>query len=159
MHSSILGQSFTSRLLEKGMNGHYARQEAIASNIANVETPGYGRRDVAFERTLERALGEHRVSVSEQMGASGGLPGQIAMKAEQFNHFISESETLEQSQNEAFEVTVDTNFADKNDKNSVDIEGEMVQLAKNGGRFKSLTVIQGRLNNMTRTLLQQAGQV
>lgn len=43
-------------LLEAGMKVEGLRQKAIASNIANMETPGYRRVDVKFEESLAKAL-------------------------------------------------------------------------------------------------------
>jgi flagellar basal-body rod protein FlgB len=49
-------------LLEAGMRAEHLRQKTIASNIANIETPGYRRFDVKFQELLKKAL------------ASGGSP-------------------------------------------------------------------------------------
>jgi len=43
-------------LLEAGMKAEGARQKTIASNIANIETPGYRRLDIKFEELLTKAL-------------------------------------------------------------------------------------------------------
>lgn len=43
-------------LLEAGIRAEGLRQKAIASNIANLETPGYRRIDVEFEELLAKAL-------------------------------------------------------------------------------------------------------
>jgi len=43
-------------LLEAGIRAESLRQKAIASNIANLETPGYRRIDVRFEELLAKAL-------------------------------------------------------------------------------------------------------
>jgi flagellar basal-body rod protein FlgB len=43
-------------LLEAGIKAEEARQRTIASNIANIETPGYRRQDVRFEELLTKAL-------------------------------------------------------------------------------------------------------
>lgn len=48
--SSIVG------LIEAGIEAESLRQKAIASNIANLETPGYRRIDVQFEQLLAGAL-------------------------------------------------------------------------------------------------------
>jgi flagellar basal-body rod protein FlgB len=42
--------------LEKAIEGAAARQQAIAQNLANVDTPGYQRVDVDFHQTLADAL-------------------------------------------------------------------------------------------------------
>jgi flagellar basal-body rod protein FlgB len=43
-------------LLEAGIRAEELRQKAIASNMANIETPGYRRVDVRFEQSLANAL-------------------------------------------------------------------------------------------------------
>ena len=57
-------------LLEAGMKAENLRQKTIASNIANIETPGYRRLDIKFEETLTKAL------------ASGGSGNLGAVEAE-----------------------------------------------------------------------------
>jgi len=44
------------RLLETGIKAEGLRQNTIASNIANIETPGYRRLDVRFEELLAKAV-------------------------------------------------------------------------------------------------------
>ncbi|MDZ7272212.1 MAG: flagellar basal body rod protein FlgB [candidate division KSB1 bacterium] len=44
-------------LLHRILNLTTARERAIASNVANVNTPGYRRKDVAFEELLAEATG------------------------------------------------------------------------------------------------------
>lgn len=43
-------------LLEAGIRAEHLRQKTIASNVANLETPGYRRIDVKFEDLLAKAL-------------------------------------------------------------------------------------------------------
>ncbi len=43
-------------LIESGIQAENLRQKAIASNVANLETPGYKRVDVAFKDLLAKAL-------------------------------------------------------------------------------------------------------
>lgn len=43
--------------LERAMSGAAMRSEALASNLANVDTPGYQRQDVDFHGSLRAALG------------------------------------------------------------------------------------------------------
>lgn len=43
-------------LLEAGMRAEGIRQQAIAHNIANINTPGFRRSDVKFEEILKEAL-------------------------------------------------------------------------------------------------------
>ena len=48
--------SRTTDILKLGMDGLMERQHAISSNIANVMTPGYQRREVAFESQLAEIM-------------------------------------------------------------------------------------------------------
>ena len=43
-------------LLETGAKAEGLRQRALASNLANMETPGYRRQDVRFEELLAKEL-------------------------------------------------------------------------------------------------------
>jgi len=47
-------------LLESGIRAEETRQRTIASNIANLDTPGYRRLDVRFEELLSKALRSRR---------------------------------------------------------------------------------------------------
>lgn len=43
-------------LLELGLKAEGLRQQAIANNVANLQTPGYKRTDVRFEDVLSKAI-------------------------------------------------------------------------------------------------------
>ena len=43
-------------LLDKAADASWKRNEILANNIANVDTPGYKRKDVQFESYLQSAL-------------------------------------------------------------------------------------------------------
>lgn len=45
-----------------------ARQKAISSNIANVNTPGYVRHDISFEEYLDTINKPGETSLSKRMG-------------------------------------------------------------------------------------------
>jgi flagellar basal-body rod protein FlgB len=48
----------TQNLLEGAMRGAAARQAALATNLANANTPGYRRVDVDFHSVLQAAAGD-----------------------------------------------------------------------------------------------------
>ena len=53
-------------LLETGINAEGTRQQAIANNIANINTQGYRRQDIRFEEVLAKALETNKdIEVSE----------------------------------------------------------------------------------------------
>ena len=47
-------------VLDAAADAAWLRNNAIANNIANADTPGYKRQDVAFESELKKALGSDR---------------------------------------------------------------------------------------------------
>jgi flagellar basal-body rod protein FlgB len=47
----------TQLALERAMAGAGLRQQALAANIANANTPGYQRQDVDFHSALQSAMG------------------------------------------------------------------------------------------------------
>ncbi len=53
----------TQTALEAAMRGQALREKALAENLANANTPGYQRRDVAFQDALAAALGGGKASV------------------------------------------------------------------------------------------------
>jgi len=58
----------TQQLLEAAMRGSWQRETALTNNVANAETPGYQRKEVNFESTLQSAVngGEPLESVQFQ---------------------------------------------------------------------------------------------
>lgn len=53
---SVAGVTSITELLEAGIKAEHLRQKTIASNLANIETPGYRRVQIRFEELLEKAL-------------------------------------------------------------------------------------------------------
>jgi flagellar basal-body rod protein FlgB len=49
-------------IIEAGIRAEGARQKAIASNLANMNAPGYRRSDVRFEELLSKALKSNNVA-------------------------------------------------------------------------------------------------
>lgn len=60
-------QDITNIALAKALDGTALRHRAIANNLANVETPGFQRQDVAFESELRSALDSSSLSQDSQM--------------------------------------------------------------------------------------------
>ena len=68
-------------LLNAGARAEGLRQRAIASNIANIETPGYRRADVRFEQVLAEALRSDEPLNLEDVEPQLYQPRQTATKA------------------------------------------------------------------------------
>jgi len=52
-------------VLERGMDVSWFRQQLIADNIANVDTPNYKTQDIDFKKTLENALKDGATSADD----------------------------------------------------------------------------------------------
>jgi flagellar basal-body rod protein FlgB len=63
--------------LERALSGAGLRQEAIASNIANVNTPGYRRQDVDFQSALRAAWGQGEQAVANVVPSIGTDPSAV----------------------------------------------------------------------------------
>lgn len=113
-------------VLEKAADASWLRNQAISNNIANADTPGYKRQDVAFESVLKKALGSSRY---ETVDAKVG-----SIKTSQLSPRL---------------YTDYDNFSYRLDKNNVDIENENVMLAENQLKYQGLiTSISQEFSNL-----------
>lgn len=105
---------------EKALDAAWTRNEVIAQNIANVDTPGYKKSTVAFEEYLDDALDKD------------GFKGFTTDK----RHVQIGSQSPE---NIKIRVAKENeNLSMRLDGNNVDIESEMASLAKNDIRYNTL---------------------
>lgn len=104
-------------LLEKSLNAASWRQKVIATNIANISTPGYKKLRVSFEEDLRRALEEKRIkgSITD--------PKHIPLGAKR----VADVEPKI--------ITVEDNSSSSG-VNNVDIDQEMAELVKNQLRYE-----------------------
>ncbi|MCI1955639.1 MAG: flagellar basal body rod protein FlgB [Oscillospiraceae bacterium] len=98
--------SISSSLLNKSLDGLWARQRAISDNLANIETPGYKTKSVSFEDQLRAQM--------QQAGSSG-------VTAEDQ---IGEIENVEPVTTEASDETF------RADGNGVDLEQQNINMAR-----------------------------
>ena len=111
------------KVLEKGLDAYSKRAEALANNIANVNTPNYKRKDIQFESFLEKALRDDGSSI-------------IGKRTDEKHFQIGRENKLD---------GVEANFIEENstvmrfDGNNVDIEKEKVEQTKNNIRYKFAT--------------------
>lgn len=94
--------------LVKTLDGAALRHRALANNVANAETPGFTRSDVAFHERLRSAV--------ERARAQGSADPVKAVEAE---------------------IVADQKSPARADGNNVDIEREMAELAKNTLEYES----------------------
>lgn len=100
-------------VLEKASDASWIRNSVISNNIANVDTPGYKRKDVQFEQYLQSAV-------------SGGC---------------SLDDNVAEADLESLTGTTYTDYATASyriDGNNVDIDTENAELAKNQIKYYTM---------------------
>lgn len=102
-------------ILEKAADASWLRNEAIANNLANVDTPYYKRQDVSFEAELKKALGNSKYITMDDKVKNVDLS---QLQARPFTDYAGYSYRL--------------------DKNNVDVDQENVYLAENQLRYQGL---------------------
>ena len=105
-------------VLGKAADGAWARNTAIANNIANVDTPGYKRQDVSFEEQLQHALKASKYPSLDSKVAEANL---------HLNRLNPRTDT---------DIP---NWSYRMDKNNVDIDTENVELASNQIKYNGIT--------------------
>jgi flagellar basal-body rod protein FlgB len=103
-------------LLKRSLDASALRQKTIAHNIANTETDGYARKEVRFEEALREALAEKTAALK---GADG--------------RHLSGPDAMESVRAEVHEALGGDYF---NGHNNVDIDEEMVDLARAGLNYR-----------------------
>jgi flagellar basal-body rod protein FlgB len=114
------------KYLESALNARALRQDLIASNIANVDTPYYRPKDIDFENILNQ-------KAHEEFGKDKPKELELAKTSEGKN-----LEPLDTNNNQPTIFYRDGHLA-KNDGNSVDLDVETTELSKNGIMYSALT--------------------
>lgn len=102
-------------VLDRAADAAWQRNEAISNNIANVDTPGYKRQDVAFESVLQQALGNNRYESMDDKVANVDLS---RLRGRAYVDYA--------------------NYSYRLDGNNVDIENENAMLAENQLKYQGL---------------------
>lgn len=105
-------------VLGKAADGAWMRNEAIANNIANADTPNYKRQDVSFETELQHALKASKYKTLDQ-------------KVSDVN------EHLRRINPRAY--TDSAGWSYRLDGNNVDPDTENVELASNQIKYNGIT--------------------
>ena len=121
----------TVALLSKTLDLRMQNQEAIASNIANVETPGYNAVHLEFEKGLKQALSEAQNAAANP---SGGDAPFARVQAR---------------------VVRTNDGAAIGDKNGVNLDKEMTSLAENQLLYDAATQMVSKKLGMLRYVVQE----
>ncbi|TAJ19705.1 MAG: flagellar basal body rod protein FlgB [Dehalococcoidia bacterium] len=141
MLSNILGgQAFT--VARAALGGLARRQEAIASNLANIDTPGYTRKAVDFEAALRNRL--------TSGAAAGGLEGGSLLRTDG-RHLGRPELPGSNSGSQAMGRDV---ISSRNDSNSVSVDEEMSLMAETQLRYQALTQTVGTRMSTLRSVIR-----
>lgn len=129
--SDLLGKIFGETLpgLQKVLSLTMRRNEALVSNIANSETPGYRAVDLNFSNELKKAFNQNSSSLT-----------------------LTNSKHMDTSDTSGAHIVSDFSGATKADGNNVDIDIQMGRLTFNSGRYS----MAANLMRKQLTLLKQA---
>ena len=122
-------------VINKAADASWLRHQAIANNIANIDTPGYKRVDVDFESVLEYELRHFQYE-----------PLDVKVKNVHLNRL--DVGTYVDAPDYSYRI----------DKNNVDIDQEASQLAKNQIKYQGLINSMSSEFSRTRTAIGSGGQ-
>lgn len=103
-------------VLDRAADASWTRETVIGNNIANVDTPGYKRQDVAFEDVLKREL-----------------------KSSKYDTLQKAVDNVSLNKLEGRIYTDYASYSYRLDGNNVDIDTENVELASEQLRYQTLT--------------------
>jgi len=108
------------------------RQQIVASNLANIDTPGYKTKDISFHATMEELLSE---SSSD-------------LRTSRAEHIGSQAPAAPQAQ--VFEVQGN---AVRADQNNVDIDKEMLKLSETAFGYSLMSqIVRGKLRTIASSI-------
>ena len=142
----------TRDIMQMSLDGLYERSKAIAANTANALTPGYKRKEVSFEESLQQII--KRENEKEEIKL------QNAMMYQKNPDKIMQGQTPEQiaflnsdiNKDYYIEVQEDMSQGYEIDGNNVNIETEMMDETQNGMRYNVIA-------NLLSKSYQQLGNI
>jgi flagellar basal-body rod protein FlgB len=117
--------SRTQILLNKAMDSASARNDIIANNIANVNTPGFKRSELIFQDKLKKLLDSQANPGNDKLQTTNPRHIQIWQNNSDLENFEPEIRKLE-------------DLSYRNDANNVDIDVEMANMTKNKVFYDSM---------------------
>jgi len=130
-------------LMKSAMDYRAARQDIIAGNIANADTPFYRPKDISFEDTLAQKSAEIFKDKSQtlQMAQTNGAHlGPIDSDSSKPTTFFRDGHMA------------------RNDGNSVDLDVETTEMAKNSTMFNALTAALKKDSALFKSVIDASGK-
>jgi len=138
-----ISKSYT--LMAQALDYRAMRQDMISSNIANADTPFYKPRDVRFEDMLAHKAADMYGKKSDDLELAQTQKGHMAFK------------------NEIDPYKATTFFRDghaaRNDGNSVDVDVETTEMAKNSTMFNAVIAAYKKDAMIMRSVIDASSKV
>lgn len=130
-------------LMQSAMNYRSARQDIIAGNIANADTPFYRPKDISFEDTLAKKSAEifrDKAQTLQMAQTNGAHLGPIDSGSSKPTTFFRDGHMA------------------RNDGNSVDLDVETTEMAKNSTMFNALTAAIKKDSNLFKSVIDASSK-
>ncbi len=138
--------SKTHSLLAAGMSARSLRQEIIAGNIANIDTPFYKARGLDFETALmQKAKDVYQDDNSKD----------LKMARTDASHMRGISETNDKKAT----IYLRDGHTQRNDGNTVDLDIETTELSKNAIMYSALTAALKKDSMIFKSVLDASAKV
>jgi len=138
------------------LDGLMQRQQAIASNTANVMTPDYQRKDVVFEDQLQEMLKKDNVkreikAINSAYYTHNSLDTVMPVK---------DLRLLSQNSFDGYKPEIIRDYSAVNPEtgNNVNIEAEMMDMAKVGIQYNTLSTLEGKMFENLTNVIRSGGQ-
>lgn len=153
--------SRTIEITKLGMDGLMDRQHAISSNIANVMTPDYQRKEVAFESQLAEVIEKEDLKdYIKGQNSIKYIPPNVDVFTGEVHTYrtptLQEKAYLQSNSFDEFKPQYVTDvFSGSNlDGNNVELEREMMDLSKTGTRYLVLSNLERRQFSSLSSIIQ-----
>lgn len=122
--------SHTLAMLRRSLDIQSFRGELIASNLANVDTPGYKAREVDFQKAFDEE--------KDRLGAQTQL---VSTNPKHFTRQAASSVPIEVEENDSERIRVDGNTVDQDDQLRKLAEAQLMYSASINAMAKKLQMI------------------
>lgn len=130
------------------LDGLMQKHRAVSANIANSEVAGYKRQDVSFEDQLNEILEKEyeKESYKSMNSKISPVDPQTVMRSHQMSAATASKAIEAKQAYGAFKPTLfnDEASAISENGNNVNVEKEMVELAKNTAKYSVLSELLGK---------------
>ncbi len=131
-------------LMKQALDYRAVRQDMIASNIANADTPFYRPRDIRFESVLAQ----------KQQEIFAAPATQLEMTRTDEAHLAADSATASRRPTTFFR----DGHGARNDGNSVDLDVETTEMAKNATMFNALIAALRKDGMIFKSVIEASGK-